>query len=69
MGEGVEWVLVGEIYTAVRTIGNWTSKVNLTADKLYRDMTSSSSGDDLLNSIGIGGFFPLGGLVSCGGEY
>lgn len=50
-------------------IGNWASKINLTADKLYRDMTCSGGGDDLLSSIGIGGVLLFGGFVPCGREY
>jgi hypothetical protein len=48
---------------------NWTSKVKRTADKLYRDMTCSGSGDDLLSSVGVSGVLPFGGFVSCGREY
>jgi len=50
-------------------IGNWTSKVNLTADKLYRDVTCSSSGNNLLGSIGISGVLSFCWLFPCGREY
>ena len=62
-------ILVGEIYPAIRIIGNWMGEVDLTADKLYRDMACSSSGNDLLSSVGVGGVLPFGGLVARSGEY
>lgn len=63
MGEDVQGVLVGKICTAIRTIGSLIDEMDLTADKLYGDMTRGSSGDDLLGSSGVGGVLPFGGLV------
>ena len=60
-----------DLYVVVRAIGNWIGEVdlNLTADKLYRDMTCSSSSDDFLSSIGISGVLPFGGLAACSREH
>jgi hypothetical protein len=44
-------------------------EAGLTANKLYRDMACSSSSDDLLSSVGIGGVLPFGGLAACSREY
>ena len=50
---------------------NWKldARVDHTANELYRNMACSSSGDDLLSSIGISGVLPFGGLVPCGCEH
>ena len=63
-------ILVGEIYsTAIRKVGNRIFEIVLTADKLHRNMTCSSSGDDLLGPIWISGILPFGGLMPSSSEY
>lgn len=67
--EDVQWILVGEIYTTIRTIGDWVGEVGLTADKVYGDMACGGSDNDLLSSIGVGGILRFDRFVACSREY
>lgn len=44
-------------------------EVDLTADKLHRDMACRSSSNDLLSSVWVDGVLPFCGLAACSSEH